>query len=145
LHPSDAVRINAPLPDAPAFDGLGSPYAPRVCQQLLKDRTMPRIRLSFTEQRRRRLALKFDRLDRLEPRSTVTPFAAFSLATGAFQSLVQLGMIPSGGGGNALELVPTLRVGMPFSTLRVVWAPIAAGNRAGRRASRTAFPRRAWE
>jgi hypothetical protein len=70
---------------------------------LLKDRTMPRIRLSFTEQRRRKLALKFDRLDRLEPRSTVTPFAAFSLATGAFQSLVQLGMIPSGGGGNALS------------------------------------------
>ena len=50
----------------------------------LKDRIMPRIRLSFTERRRRRLALKVDRLDRMERRSTVTPFSAFSLAAGAF-------------------------------------------------------------
>ena len=50
----------------------------------LKDRIMPRIRLSFTERRRRRLALKVDRLDRMEKRSTVTPFSAFSLAAGAF-------------------------------------------------------------
>jgi hypothetical protein len=64
---------------------------------------MPRIRLSFTEHRRRKLALKVDRLDRLESRSTVTPFNAFSLATGAFQGLSQLGMMRSGGSGSALS------------------------------------------
>ena len=48
---------------------------------------MPRIRLSFTERRRRRLALKVDRLDRLEKRSTVTPFSAFSLAARSFPGL----------------------------------------------------------
>jgi len=64
---------------------------------------MPRIHLSFTERRRRNLAMKVDRLDRLEKRSTVTPFTAFSLAAGAFQGLSQLGMMQSGGGGNALS------------------------------------------
>ena len=54
---------------------------------------MPRIHLSFTERRRRRLALKVDRLDRLEKRSTVTPFSAFSLAAGAFQGLAQVGLM----------------------------------------------------
>jgi len=38
----------------------------------------------------------------------------------------------------ARNLVPTLRVGMPSATLRVV-------RRLGRRASKTAFPRGAWE
>src|SRR5438094_1490486 len=38
-------------------------------------------------------------------------------------------------------LVPMLRVGMPSATLRV--GP--AGHQHGRRASRTAFPRGAWE
>ena len=40
-------------------------------------------------------------------------------------------------------LVPTLRVGMPSSTLRVVRSRGPSGR--GRRASRTAFPRGAWE
>ena len=52
--------------------------------------TSPRIRLSFTERRRRKLALKAA-VARLESRSTVTPFSAFGLATGAFQSLAQIG------------------------------------------------------
>ena len=39
-------------------------------------------------------------------------------------------------------LVPTLRVGMPSPTLRVDWPP---NKNAGRRASKKAFPRRAWE
>jgi len=64
---------------------------------------MSRRRLSFTERRRRRLALKVDRLDRLESRSTVTPFTAFSLAAGAFQSLSQLAMTDGSGNGNALR------------------------------------------
>ncbi len=68
---------------------------------------MPRIRLSFTERRRRRLALKVDRLDRLESRSTVTPFSAFSLASGAFQGLAQLGLMQ----GNASAQSGPLRHG----------------------------------
>ena len=37
---------------------------------------MPRLRLSFTERRRRALRLQFDRLDRLESRNAVTPINA---------------------------------------------------------------------
>ena len=60
---------------------------------------MPRLRLSFTELRRRRLALKvIDPID-WKSRSTVTPFSAFSLAAGAFQGLAQIGLMQ--GGGNA--------------------------------------------
>jgi hypothetical protein len=44
---------------------------------------MPRLHLPFTEYRRRKLAVRFARLDQLESRSTVTPFMAFSVATGA--------------------------------------------------------------
>ena len=62
---------------------------------------MSRIRLSYTERRRRKLALSIAQLERLESRSTVTPFAAFSLATGAFQSFAQLGLMQSNGGGHA--------------------------------------------
>jgi hypothetical protein len=43
---------------------------------------------------------------------------------------------------HALTLVPTLRVGMPSSTLRVVRARGPSGR--GHRASRTASPRGAW-
>lgn len=59
---------------------------------------MPRLLLSFTEPRRRTLALKVIQLDRLEARSTVTQFTAFSLATGEFQSLAQIGLMQNGGG-----------------------------------------------
>jgi hypothetical protein len=54
---------------------------------------MPRIRLSFTERRRRGLALKVDRLDRLETRSTVTPIGAAALGLGV------LGGMHANGGG----------------------------------------------
>ncbi len=75
---------------------------------------MSRIRLSFTERRRRRLALKVDRLDRLEKRSTVTPFSAFSLAAGAFQGLAQVGLMQGNGnaqGGPVLPGAETQRAG----------------------------------
>jgi hypothetical protein len=45
--------------------------------------------------------------------------------------------------GKALVLVPTLGVGMPSSRLRLGLS--GGAGRRGRRASRTAFPRRAWE
>ncbi len=67
---------------------------------------MPRIHLSFTERRRRRLALKVDRLDRLEKRSTVTPFSAFSLAAGAFQGLAQIGLMQGGGNAQGGPVLP---------------------------------------
>ncbi len=57
---------------------------------------MPRIRLSFTERRRRRLALKVDRLDRLESRNAVTPIGATALGLGA------IGGMHVSGSGNAL-------------------------------------------
>jgi hypothetical protein len=62
---------------------------------------MSRRWLSFTEKRRARLALKVDRLERMESRSTVTPFTAFSLAAGAFQGLAQMGLMPPDGGNGA--------------------------------------------
>src|SRR5262245_47691073 len=50
---------------------------------------MSRSRISFTE-RRRKLALKVDHLDRLENRSTVTPISA-ALALGAYPAGGQVG------------------------------------------------------
>ena len=96
------------------FDRLALMSAPRIRYQDLKDRIMPRIHLSFTERRRRRLALKVDRLDRLEKRSTVTPFSAFSLAAGAFQGLAQVGLMQGSGnaqGGPVLPGAETQRAG----------------------------------
>ncbi|MGP0064190.1 MAG: hypothetical protein ACLQGP_11400 [Isosphaeraceae bacterium] len=52
---------------------------------------MPRIRLSFTERRRRALALNLVQLDRLESRSTVTPIGATALGLGAIPALGSLG------------------------------------------------------
>jgi hypothetical protein len=43
---------------------------------------MPRIRLSFTERRRRKLALKVDRIDRLENRNAPTPMFATAMGIG---------------------------------------------------------------
>ena len=55
---------------------------------------MPRIRPSFTERRRRKLALKVDRLDRLESRNAVTPIGAAALGLGMVS-----GMHATKGGG----------------------------------------------
>ncbi|MGP0063972.1 MAG: hypothetical protein ACLQGP_10300 [Isosphaeraceae bacterium] len=60
---------------------------------------MPRIRLSFTERRRRALALNLVHLDRLESRSTVTPGGATALGLGAFPALGSLGGMHANGGG----------------------------------------------
>ena len=76
---------------------------------------MPRIHLSFTERRRRRLALKVDRLDLLglEKRSTVTPFSAFSLAAGAFQGLAQVGLMQGSGNAEGGPVLPARRHSEP--------------------------------
>jgi RHS repeat-associated protein len=43
---------------------------------------MPRFRLSFTERRRRQLALRVDRLDRMEGRNAATPIGAAAMGIG---------------------------------------------------------------
>jgi hypothetical protein len=52
---------------------------------------MSRIRLSFTERRRRKLALKVDRLDRLETRNAVTPIGAAALGLGVVGGMHAMG------------------------------------------------------
>ena len=65
--------------------------------------TFRRLHLSFTEARRRRLAKKVDRLDRLESRTTITePISFTGMALSAMGNLVRLGfMYPDT--GNALR------------------------------------------
>ncbi len=61
-----------------------------------------RLRLSFTERRRRMLAKKIDRLDRLEARTTITePISFTGLSISALRGLVQLGLMSVYGGSNA--------------------------------------------
>ena len=66
---------------------------------------MPRFRLSFTERRRRKLALKVEVFNRrLETRNTITePISVLGLATGAFRGLAQLGIMQSQGGVTPLQ------------------------------------------
>ena len=59
---------------------------------------MPRLILGFTAKRRRKLAMRIE-LDRLEPRSTVTPVGATALGLGILPAAGQFdGMHASGGG-----------------------------------------------
>ncbi len=60
-------------------------------------------RLSFTERRRARLALKFARMDRLETRNTITePISVTGLALSSMRGLVQLGIMQADGGNSGL-------------------------------------------
>ena len=60
---------------------------------------MSRFRLSFTERRRRKLALRVDRLDQLEIRNTITePISLTALSLGIPTGLLGLGMRGAGGG-----------------------------------------------
>src|SRR5437763_7080774 len=64
---------------------------------------MSLIRLSFTERRRRKLALKVASLDQLETRNTITePISVLGLSVSAFRGLALLGIAQVNGGGNAL-------------------------------------------
>ena len=61
---------------------------------------MSRRRKSFTEKRRARLAMKWDRLDKLESKNTITePISLLGLATGSLRGMVQLGLMQADGGG----------------------------------------------
>jgi hypothetical protein len=72
---------------------------------------MSRRRLSFTERRRRALALKSARLDKLETRNTITePISVFALTSTALRGLAQMGiMAADGGNGDALLLAQATR------------------------------------
>ena len=64
---------------------------------------MSRRRLSFTERRRRALALKSAQLDRLETRNTITePISVTGLSLSAFRGLAQLGIMQADGGNSDL-------------------------------------------
>jgi len=52
---------------------------------------MSRFRLSFTQRRHRKLALKVVELDRMEARFTVTPIGLAAFAFGAAPVAAQLG------------------------------------------------------
>ena len=70
-----------------------------------KDHTMSR-RLSFTERRRARQAMKFGPLHRLETRNTMTePISVTALSFSAFRTLAELGIMQAdGGNGDLLAL-----------------------------------------
>ncbi len=60
-------------------------------------------RLSFTERRRARQAMKFGPLHRLETRNTMTePISVTALSFTAFRSLAQLGIMQADGGNSEL-------------------------------------------
>ena len=58
----------------------------------------------FTDRRRRQLAKKVDRLERLETRNTITePISVTGLALSAITGASRLGLIPAFGASNALS------------------------------------------
>ena len=68
---------------------------------------MSRLRLSFTEKRRARLAKQVAHLDRLETRNTITePISVLGLSLSAFRGLVQMGLMD----GNAARSLLSGRV-----------------------------------
>ena len=59
--------------------------------------------ISFTEKRRARLRKAVDRIDQLEPRTTITePISVTALSVSALRGLAQLGIIQVHGGSDAL-------------------------------------------
>jgi hypothetical protein len=63
---------------------------------------MARLRLSWTEKRRRRLARQVDRLDKLEPRSLIVEPINITLLAQALRGAVQIGFIDAFGGSSDL-------------------------------------------
>ena len=58
---------------------------------------------SFTEKRRARLAMKWDRLEKLETKNTITePISVLGLSISAFRGLAQLGIMSADGGNSGL-------------------------------------------
>ena len=60
--------------------------------------------VSFTEKRRARLRKAVDRIERLEPRTTITePISVTALSVGTLGGLAQLGLVQVHGGSDALD------------------------------------------
>jgi hypothetical protein len=66
-------------------------------------------RPSYTEKRRARLAMKWDRLQQLEPKNTITePISVFALSTSALRGLAQIGIMEADGGNGGLLVAARL-------------------------------------
>jgi hypothetical protein len=78
---------------------------------------------------RSRLAMKWDRLDKLESKSTITePISLLGLATGSLRGMVQLSLVQAdGGNGGLLAMAQVARQAQQGLT-PVAKAPPAAGN-----------------
>ena len=64
---------------------------------------MSRRKLSFTEKRRASLAMKWDRIERLESKNTITePISVTALSLTAFRGLAQLGIMRADGDNSEL-------------------------------------------
>jgi len=105
---------------------------------------MARLKLGFTERRRASLARKFDRIEKLEIRNTITePISVLGLSVSAFRGLAQLGIAQVHGGGDALDrLAAASRAaqqrgvkapakGIPAPGQAIAYLPIAVGSRPG--------------
>ena len=87
---------------------------------------MSRRRKSFTEKRRARLAMRWDRLDRLESRQTITePVSLLGLATGSLRGMVQLGLAQADGGNGELLTMARLAQQAQQATTPIAKAPAA--------------------
>jgi YD repeat-containing protein len=87
-------------------------------------------RISFTERRRRRLALKFDTLLSLETRNTITePISPAALTISALRSLAQLGLVQIHGGSDALEALQTMSEAARLQRSKATPIPILAAPR----------------
>jgi hypothetical protein len=90
---------------------------------------MSRRRKSFTEKRRARLAMKWDRLDRLETKSTITePISLLGLATGSLRGMVQLGLVQADGDNGGLLAMAQIARQAQQGLTPVAKAPLAADN-----------------
>ncbi len=66
--------------------------------------------ISFTEKRRARLRKAVDRIERLEPRTTITePISITGLSVSALRGLAQLGVMQVHGGSDALDRLAAAR------------------------------------
>ncbi len=83
-------------------------------------------RQSFTEKRRARLAMKWDRLEKLESKHTITePISVLALSTSAMRGLVQLGIMQADGGNSGLLAMARLAQQARQGPARMTQAPPA--------------------
>ena len=85
---------------------------------------MSRRKLSFTEKRRDRLAMKWDQIEKLETKSTITePISVLGLSVSAFRGLAQLGIMQADGGNSGLLTLARLSQQANQAPVRAQKAP----------------------